>query len=576
MDLTKEGLYNKIQMYLYSHNFADLKVFSKQYFHSITVPCYSDNSKVEPYSIISIDFNDMQKINEKGLKRGDKILHDSIELMQNVLPPNSYCIRNGGDEFLFFLEGIPKEEALEYEKKIHKQLQLCSKKIRGTTVTSYAVCSNEANDISSLVDIADSAINVQKQTAKETKNIDNWDILQNKATENFSTFFKTLRFHNFPMQISHLKNILLDVINSYDTIISDENPTKSEVSEENTHSENIRKSFDLDNLQDLNNLFINNIDKVPTNEELDSFKTSTFVTILNYLVRDPLTMHFNKSYFVNHLLEEQEQNFKALTISSTFVKVSNTLNNSHSSTDIQIKRIDNEIYDFLSSQIEFNQDPFSTVPTNYMVSLEGGDMLLALDPNTDLDVEDIKNFLNVKNSKQYSHDNLLRLVVSDSFQKLNKHNFRKVLLNQSEECNKNKIYLISEFLNDDIVADLLNVTLRDTLLFYKGLIDDPKDISAKTKYIDLVSKTILNLYSSLDVVHDNVKPKSTFSRFTNKISTVFKKKQPALPPPTTLENSDSSITTQPISSFVPKAEIDYSKIKYDQGEIPNNERDRTF
>lgn len=571
MDLTKESLYNQIQKYLYSHNFADLKVFSKQYFHSIMVPCYSDNSQVEPYSVISIDFNNMQKINERGMKRGDKILHDSIELMQNVLPKNSYCVRNGGDEFLFFLNGLSKEDALEYETKIHEQLSYHSKKIKGATVTSYTVSSKDAQDIASLVDIADSAINTIKQTAKETKNIDNWDILQNKATENFSTFFKTLRFHNFPMETTHLKNILLDVINSYDTFINEETNTNIQLSEENTHSEFMHKNYYLDNLQDLNNLFIKNKDSFPSSNELDNFETSTFVNVLNYLIRDPLTMQFNKSYLVNHLLENKKQNFKALRISSAFVKVSNTLNDSHSSTDKQIKKTGNEIYDFLNDKIHFNQDPFSSSPMNYMIALDGGDMMLALNPDTDLDVHDIKDFLNVKNQEEYSSDNLLRLVVADNFQALNKRNFSKILLNQSKECNKNKIPLISKLLDDDIVADLLNVTLRDTMNFYKDLVDDPKDISAKTKYVDLISRTILDLYSSLDVVHDNIKPQSNFTKFSNKIASIFKKKQLSLPSASAPEIEKQSRNKNK-NIFIPKVKIDYSKIKNVETNNLNNEK----
>lgn len=561
MELTKENIYNEIQKYIYANNFSDLKVFSKQYFHSITLPCYSDNSKSEPYSIISIDFNDMQKINEKGMKKGDKILHDSIGLMQSALPENSSCVRIGGDEFLFFLPNIPKEKALEYEQKMHENLHTFSKKIRGTTVTSYTVCSKDANNLSTLVDIADSGINAIKQTAKATKHIDDWDILENKVKENFSTFFKTLRFHNFPMQTTHLKNILLNVINSYDTFVAEENEPVVESHDESTYSENMHKKYYLDNLQDLNNLFINNRNKIPTNEELNQFEISTLANLLNYLVRDPLTMQFNKSYLVNHLLEDKKQDFKALRISSAFVKVSNTINNSHSSTDKQIVGTTDNIYTFLNNQIDFNQDAFSDLPINYMVALDGGDMLLALNPKTDLDVEDIKDFLHVKNSEQYTSDNLLRLVVADKFENLNRRNFEKVLSKQSAQCNKNKIPLINELLNEDIVSDLLDITLKDTMLFYKELIPDKKDISAKTKYIDLVSRTILSIYSSLDVVHEDVKHQSRISKFASKVSSIFKKKQPALPAPTELENNNETTDNKKIVPFVPKVEIDHSKIK---------------
>lgn len=573
MELTKENIYDEIQKYIYANKFSDLKVFSKQYFHSITLPCYSDNSKTEPYSIISIDFNDMQKINEKGIKKGDKILHDSIDLMQSTLPENSYCIRIGGDEFLFFLPNIPKEKALEYEQKIHENLNASSKKIRGTTITSYTVCSKDANDLSTLVDIADSGISTIKQTAKSSKFIDDWDILENKVRENFSTFFKTLRFHNFPMKTTHLKNILLNVINSYDTFVAEENNSVVENPREATHSESMHKKYYLDNLQDLNNLFINNRNKFPTNEELDKFEISTLANVLNYLVRDPLTMQFNKSYLVNHLLKDKKQDFKALRISSTFVKLSNTINFSHSSTDKQIVGTTDDIYKFLNNKIYFNQDAFSDLPINYMVALDGGDMLLALNPETDLNVEDIKDFLNVKNSEQYTSDNLLRLVVSDKFEHLNRRNLEKVLSKQDEQCHKNKIPLINELLSEDIASDLLDITLKDTMLFYKELISDKKDILAKTKYVDLVSRTILDLYSTLDVVHEDVKHQSRISKFASKISSIFKKKQLALPTPTELENNKETTDDKKVVPFVPKVEIDYSKIRYIDDKRPKQDRD---
>lgn len=573
MELTNEKLYNEIQKYIYANNFSDLKVFSKQYFHSIMSPCYADNSSIEPYSIISIDFNDMQKINEKGMKKGDKILHDSIELMQSVLPKDSYCVRIGGDEFLFFLKNISKENALEYETKMHEQLYNNSKKIRGTTVTSYCVCSEDANNISSLVDIADSGINAIKQTAKETKHIDDWDILESKVRDNFSTFFKTLRFHNFPMETTHLKNILINVIEAYDTFITKENDSVNELADENTHSESMHQNYHLEDFQDLHNLFVDNRYKSPTSEEFNNFDISVFANVLNYLVRDPLTMQFNKSYLVNHLLEDKKQNLKALRISSAFVKVSNTINNSHSSTDKQIEKQGNDIYNFLNDKINFNQDAFSDLPINYMIALDGGDMLLALNPETDLDAEDIKDFLHAKNSSQYTSDNLLRLVVADNFENLNRHNFEKVLLNQSKQCNKNKIPLINQLLHDDIVSDLLNVTLKDTMLFYKELIPDKKDISAKTKYVDLVSKTILDLYSSLDVVHEEVKHESKFSKFMTKVSSIFKKKQLALPPTSETQNENEEKVSNNIVSFVPKVEIDYSKVQYIDNKKSEKNRD---
>lgn len=560
MELTKEGLYGEIKKYIYDDLFSDLNVFSKQYFHCIVSPSYSDNLENDPYSVISIDFNNMQQINKNGMKKGDKILHDSIELMQSVLPENSSTLRLGGDEFLFLLNNVSKEEALKCEAKMHEMLEQFSNKIKGTTVTSYCLSSEEANNIDALIDIADVAITSIKQNAKISNLLDKWEILEEKAKENFSTFFKTLRFHNYPMEISQLQKVLLDVIDTYDNFINQENTSKEELI--NNESNTIYSPNDLKQLNDLLT------SKNPNYNSLESFNEATLANILNSLVRDPITQQFSEPYFKKFLLKENNNKFKALKISPAFVKFSNTINSSHSTTNIQMENYHKDFYDFLNNRIDFNQDTFTNAPLNYVVALSGGDMLLALDPKADIEVDEIKDFLKEKNTAKYSADNLLRYVVSDSFENLNKNNFKKVILKQTEECNNNKIPLISEILNDDIVKDLLDVSLKDTLQLYKELVPDMSDISAKTKYVEMVSKTVLDLYSTLDVVHDeNIKKVKTnpFSKIINKVSSFFKRKPLALPMPelTYRENEDPQSSQKSRTEFVPKVEIDYSKVNYD-------------
>ena len=564
MELTKEGLYGEIKKYIYDDLFADLNVFSKQYFHCIVSPSYSENSNSDPYSVISIDFNNMQQINKNGMKKGDKILHDSIEIMQSVLPENSSTLRLGGDEFLFILNNTSKEAALECEAKMHEQLERFSKKIKGTTVTSYCLSSEEGNNIDSLIDIADVAITSIKQNAKISNSLDKWDILEEKAKENFSTFFKTLRFHNYPMEVSQLQKVLLDVITTYDNFSKQEDPSKQTTQNNIEDNENNNTIYSKDDLKELNALLTdNNLDS----NNLENFDESTLANILNSLVRDSITQQFSEPYLKKFLLQENSDKFKALKISPAFVKFSNTINSSHSTTNVQMENYHKDFYDFLNNRINFNQDTFTNAPLNYMVALSGGDMLLALDPKTDIKVEDIKEFLNEKNTAKYSADNLLRYVVGDSFDTLDKKSFKKVLSKQTEECNNNKIPLIGEILNDDIVKDLLDVSLKDTLQLYSELVPDMSDVSAKTKYVEMVSRTILDVYSTLDVVHDEDVKKvkeNPFSKIVNRVSSLFKKKPLALPTPEQTYYKHGVPYTNPKSrtEFVPKVQIDYSKVNY--------------
>ncbi len=565
MKFSKDDLYNELLNYIYAHNFKDLKVFSKQYLYSIAVPAYHINAELEQYSIISIDFNNMAKINEKGFTKGDKILHDSIKFMQSSMPSNSSCVRIGGDEFFFILPNTTKENALQYEKKLHLALETNSRKLNGATVTSYCVNSNEAKSLSDMIEFADSAINILKQHAKSTNSINDWDILQEKIRENFQTFFNNLRFHNFPMKTEHLNNILTKVITSYTSSYNSSVHDTPSVQ----HSSFSEETYDMHKIRDLkklNSLLVAQSQTPASHEQINIMDTSLYVSLLNNLVRDPVTMQFNKSYLINQLLEDQHKTYNAMRISSTFVKASNTINSTHSSTDVQIRNLGDQVYSYLNNKFGLNTDTFSELPNNYLIALDGGDMLFLLDRNTKIDgtaIQDINSFFDEQDITHFSHSNLLKLVSSNKFEKINKRNVENVLNNQSELCNENKIPIIENLLNDDIVTDLLSVTLRDTTEFYNKVIPNSNDIASQTRFFNLVLKTILDLYSSLDVQHDNIPDKKVpiFRKIQGKLSSMFNSKNKealALSEPTIVTNTSIN-SHQDFVKTVPKANIDHKK-----------------
>ena len=565
MKFSKDDLYNELLNYIYAHNFKDLKVFSKQYLYSIAVPTYHNNAELEQYSIISIDFNNMAKINEKGVAKGDKILHDSIKFMQSSMPSNSSCVRIGGDEFFFILPNTTKENALKYEEKLHLALETNSRKLNGATVTSYCVNSNEAKSLSDMIEFADSAINVLKQNAKSTNSINDWDILQEKIRENFQTFFNNLRFHNFPMKTEHLNNILTKVITSYTPSYTPSvNDTPS--AQPSSFAEETYDMHRIKDLKKLNSLLVAQSKTPASHKQISMMDTSLYVSLLNNLVRDPVTMQFNKSYLINQLLEDQHKTYNAMRISSTFVKASNTINSTHSSTDVQIRNLGDQVYSYLNNKFGLNTDTFSELPNNYLIALDGGDMLFLLDRNTKIDgtaIQDINSFFDEQDITHFSHSNLLKLVSSNKFEKINKRNVENVLNNQSELCNENKIPIIENLLNDDIVTDLLSVTLRDTTEFYNKVIPNNNDIASQTRFFNLVLKTILDLYSSLDVQHDNIPDKKVpiVRKIQGKLSSMFNSKNKealALSEPTIVTNTSIN-SHQDFVKTVPKANIDHKK-----------------
>ena len=158
---------------------------------------------------------------------------------------------------------------------------------------------------------------------------------------------------------------------------------------------------------------------------------------------------------------------------------------------------------------------------------------------------------------------MLKLVSSNKFEKINKRNVENVLNNQSELCNENKIPIIENLLNDDIVTDLLSVTLRDTTEFYNKVIPNNNDIASQTRFFNLVLKTILDLYSSLDVQHDNIPDKKVpiFRKIQGKLSSMFNSKNKealALSEPTIVTNTSIN-SHQDFVKTVPKANIDHKK-----------------
>ena len=96
--------------------------------------------------------------------------------------------------------------------------------------------------------------------------------------------------------------------------------------------------YSLEELNNLIHLLADNKNNQINYELLDSFSEETLASILDSMVRDPITMQFTEPYFKKFLLEENKDEFKALKISPVFVKLSNTLNSSHHLTDIQIEK----------------------------------------------------------------------------------------------------------------------------------------------------------------------------------------------------------------------------------------------
>lgn len=488
MSFSKKQLYQTALQYIYAHNFEDLKVLSKQFLYTIAFPSYANNAEREPFSIISFDFNNMRKLNENGKENGDTILHDTIALIQSIMPEDSYIVRSGGDEFFIFLKE-EKEKALIYQDKLHTILQKYHQQIKGASVSSYCVHSSEAENLAEMLNIADSAISVIKKRSRSSEYVDQWDIFKNKITENITDFFKALRFHKFPMDTQHIKNLSLQLLDSYDLLIKQESdiPCKQKTSISTPMS--FAPTFEK--AKELEDLFLTN--KKVSQKQIEKISQSSYKNLLDHLSRDPVTGHHNKSYLINYLLNKKGKSFDTLLISSTFVKACNSIHHAHCITDVQIKEQIDQFSTFVKEHIPDQN--------NSIISLDGGDILYLVEEKSKLDPILLKDFFLSQTSQNFSPNNLLRLVPANSFRKINKDNFEEVIQLEEKECNANKIPLLNHFLSNDIVCELLVTSLQDSAHYYQKIVADPKSPHAKRNFLELALKSILDIYPNLDVEH---------------------------------------------------------------------------
>lgn len=85
------------------------------------------NETIENLTVLFLDVDHFKSINDTfGHNIGDMIIKDVAERLRNSINPNDFIIRQGGDEFIIFLNDINsnKDKVLEVIQKIKKQFQL--------------------------------------------------------------------------------------------------------------------------------------------------------------------------------------------------------------------------------------------------------------------------------------------------------------------------------------------------------------------------------------------------------------------------------------------------------------------
>ena len=83
-----------------------------------------DDCKVLPQSIIMIDLNNVQYVNDNhGYDAGDELIIKAASTLVNTQLENSEIVRTNGNEFLIYTIGYSESQIENYTKKLSKELK---------------------------------------------------------------------------------------------------------------------------------------------------------------------------------------------------------------------------------------------------------------------------------------------------------------------------------------------------------------------------------------------------------------------------------------------------------------------
>lgn len=489
------NLYDLTKEFIYSPELEALNVFSKEYLNFIIKPYHSCNGDNDNYASICIDFNKFNSINKKyGRDRGDKIIHDSLSLMRSILPSDCVIARMGGDEFIFIIQNCSPEKIDHYIDNIQDVIAAHKEELLNCSLTAYGVHCSEKISLSEMINEADLKITEQKNTLNESSSQSKWAMLEKKLKKNLKCFFDSLRLYSEPITIPMLKGLFTQSISSCKDLL------ESDFTKANYDNNDccLESDFDIEKIKYLHSIFSK---ENLSDEDINNIDEQTIFLLLNHLIRDPITNSFSKSYFKKYLLEDCNQEFEVKYISTSFIKLSNTVF-SHSITDNKIQNLITDFIDYLDKDhtLIFCNDSFLDSRQNYFISLGAGDYLIALPKNNKylLNNDDINNYLNSTQKHHSNLEDISQLFVSKDFHSVNLENFDAVVETLSKECKKYKdIYKLSMF-ESPATRQALNSIIFDSVEYYKNNIPFSDTINNKSRFLNLLGNTMLNISYSLN------------------------------------------------------------------------------
>lgn len=122
-----------------------------------------------PFSIIFVDVDDFKDLNDRfGHLAADRVLVSVAEVIREQLRESDLVCRWGGDEFIVILPDTDRKEATVVAEKLRAAVP-AAETCQGVTISlGVACCPEDGKDYDALVNNADGALYVSKQSGKNT------------------------------------------------------------------------------------------------------------------------------------------------------------------------------------------------------------------------------------------------------------------------------------------------------------------------------------------------------------------------------------------------------------------------
>lgn len=473
-------LVQMIKNFIYDTKFKNLGIFSKQYLSSVLYSM-NENNTDSLFSLAFGDFDGLRALNDKySIPVGDKAMYDSLKIIKDILPENTSIARAAGDEFIFLSTSLSKKDWDELIINIVDTLDHNHDKLYGLNITMSAMDSNIYPTFKELYDLAELDVGRKKHISQQNEFLSKEEILNDKIINDFRKYFNYYRLNEGTSKSVSLPNSYFKVLsNSLIDIILN-------------RFENADTPLDL-YMERLENTLISNdtfleylgiskesayaIHELINNEydftDYDELNPQELENVLKFLIRDPLTGEFSKTYFKNYLCSEikskPEQKISVQLFDLVHLKLSNDTI-THVKTDQKISELFSHIVYGLRSNIDYSD--FIHDSGNYLISY-GGKLISIQKGDFTIPEEEIVKILD----KAKTNQRILDIVTAKKSGVCSELN--NIINELSENCIDQKHDLkVNKITSKETIVPL-NIALNDSISYFIDNYPEPYSLPSK-------------------------------------------------------------------------------------------------